>query len=94
MNEIRLRPVTVPLSREDALAERRDAWKHLSNQLAEIQKEMLELVNTPLPTECTRYVEVRPGEPGYDEASHGIHMEDYGGRWQFAAEDLEKPPSP
>ncbi len=50
--------------------------KALKQRLQEIEyllDDLLELVATPLPATRTEYIEVKPGEPGYNDAVYEVN---------------------
>jgi hypothetical protein len=72
---------------EEAQRRHDDEVEYQRARLAEVQEDLARALAAPLATTVTEQVEVKPGEPGYGEASYAISATEFHGRWKFVSDE-------
>jgi hypothetical protein len=52
-------------------------------RLEEVKRQLDEAKSAPLVSEITEAVEVKPGEPGYDDPDRPCSFREFGGTWKW-----------
>lgn len=94
MNDTRYTYDTVPITFNEASRQRLEGIVALELQMAELQKELDELIAAPLPTERQVQIELHPGDEGYEDASYEVNLVQYQGNVTWQNIENSTPPKP